>query len=1523
MRMAIILVLLLLLSTFTFNPIDEFDLDNLSDGQYTSSQGKRSKSPLSIVGESINLSLNETNEWVWVEINAATNKTWVNITTDYFDYSYYGSTLKIRAYTHSSKCIDDYFYIYAATIYSSLCENNAADSTILVVVDITDNGVTSEQGYMNATLNAEEFHPTPNPNYTYEFPDGDLNADSTSSNPINATSSASGFFEFNYDVDYFEVDVALAGTYRINVTLDQNLSIYSSSYNPYCTSGTITNTSNNYYECLSHSRYTNFYIHNNSWNAPINEHWQVQIQTSQVHSIEDPLFGDAPSSFYYAPTLHSGNWNVDGNFLSGNDADWYSTKITHGHDQEITIVSENHALIIFDESYVASLHCKDPISNVMIGAPQTIIPSQEITIICASNHFSDEIAFKIYPHNNLYDSGLGYNYTIGVESIANNSDIDIVDYGSTFDAPPRSSSNVLDVGIYSGGFKYSSDRTDEYTISVPPNSRMNVRLESNCAYLSYKSESIIGSRYFVNNGEDIELRQYLVQRDEIPASSLPVSVSPPCEYLFNVSSAPFVNSWSPTINGRLSITTSLQMENSTDEIEMINNINGFVATSATIPFDMPPNEIATISASQSSGEPLTLTLYGTYSTSGINQVQIGGMIEVGMHEVSWSHLSLIGIDGSQLSISMDLSTTQLLTDEVNEIKSLGFGALGVSNDEGFDKSDHWTINNTDDAKMVSIRLMSIDEKLNISFEPIIQCTIYGYNPATGIYEDYFPSFAVDLNNGSGQYSLRVDKLYEDCPLTTVDAPNIVSAGSTIKVNSSIFNTVSLTKSITYELVDDNLQTISSSQTVSDEEWTLLSIPSDAEGEYRLLVIHESGFVLDSQPIIITNNSQMYYSEVNSVLDLGEKPKAIFDAYLPYQNIPSLWALQNITFYENTINGTQFLQNHTSITGVGLEVVEFDLTQNVKPGVKITMQAELVSREATIQINLEWIAGVLNLRTECQSSIQPVIGEPESDLKCNITGTYSDLLSSSQYDTRAAVSGKLLIYSTEGQEKENHSFVLVNGEANIRIPTWHYSENDYYAVSLSDSYSNSTSLMSRVDNFFVDETLSEGSELNLLGSFDFSAFTIKNSALPGDEVTIQWNSQGEAISAIKWFLASGEIQSGGSFAIGSDSTEGSFKIVLPSNLDPDSVHQISIMGYSIYGQVDYSSVSIYGADYGAQVYVDINPQRPSSGEQFTISITAPSANEWLSYEWSLEHENSILSSGEGWVDANRVSFKASLPAMQFSSIVQLRVTTEDHSGQTFFNSVLIEPMPMREIHVNTDDHGVAGKEFEFSFSIEGEQLNSIDQVKTATVTIFSMSDVILQQEIYIINDNNGDYSTLIPDGSAPGTYLLSIEFELLDGELFEHRELLTILAEEEGISVFGLMTIPSLPHGFDTVIVAILAIFLLVKGKKRYDELNRNKGDTEYFARDNEEDSGIGGPNAYRDFIKSIEPVSINSHDVNVQEEQVHEESLSMSDTIVKQVPQPESLENLANPEYERQQYPADSGDWWERDSPNDEWRKLN
>jgi hypothetical protein len=1506
----LLLSLILLGSIFSMVEFETREIDILEEKNTYFAQGKRSTNAVQLNEQNNNFTLNGSNEWIWFEINNLASFSWLNLSIDDYDNTAYGEVVYMRAYSHDYSCVSTTISIYSWANSDSVCTISSANKTILVVIDLSNNGMRDWPfGNVSLTLTTsiyespETIEPT-----DYQFPDGDLNSDSTSFQQMYVTNSASGYFESYYDDDYFQIDLGYSGIYSVNLTYDENHSVSTYVSSASCTNGEIENTSENYYNCFVYSDSITFSIYNYSSSFIEAEQWSVDIEISQVRPIEDKNLGDAPSFNLYQDLLF-GSESIDGTYLSSGDTDWYSVNIEHGFDQKITILSENGAVIRFAESYIANTYCKMLKGNSLVMSSNVVIsPDIETQLICDTNHFSDEIDFSI--STSSYNYELGYNYSLTLSKVENNSGLGVADSNNILDAHGRLPLNSLQLGIHHGGFLYPSDTIDGYSIQVQPNSTAVITLESDCAIIqdTNPSYSRINSKTFVNSLLVEQQYNLIIQRSEQINSELPLAIYPVCEYKFNLSSENIASSWHPTLTGYLSLSTDVTMNDMAGEIAEQIASGSYISSSAMINIELAPNQIATITATQASGAPLMITASGSNYLSAEGEIKIAGMIEVGKNYVGWNNLYIHNIDGSPISIQMDLSTTQLLTDEVNEIKSLATGYLGISKDEGYDAYDDWIINNSDDASMISIRLTEVDAGLDVTIEGGIsstQCAHNVYNPLTGYYENGFDPVRVWLNHGSGKYALRVDKLYGECVSSSTNAPDVIPSGSAIKLNGNIYNSVGMSDQVNFQLVSKSLQVIASTNLGDITDWSLMTIPDDAVGEHYLHTIHANGFLLESSTIQVTNRSIFTSTGLYSLLDLNQNPTISVDSWLPYNNIPTEWDLQNIDFYQSTINGTEFLQSFSNMSGEGLEKIDFKLDTEVKQGTLIEMTAELVVDEIITPVNFIWKTGSIIFETECQASIQPVVGDPESDLICTILADYSQISYYSGSNTNVEIAGELLIYTSDGLLLESHDFKITDGRANIRIPTWHYSEGEYYAVATSNDVSNTTSIMNKIDNFFVDETLNPDSEYSVLGMFEFSAYSMKENAMAGDEIVIHWNYQGEKISAIKWTLTSGNYQDVSSFPIKEDSSQGTFTIDLPEDLDIQQFHIINIIAYSIYGQSQSEQLIIYGADNSPEVFVDINPQRPSVNEEFTVEIIAPDANEWLSYSWSLVHNNAILSSGDGWVNANEASFKANLPVMHFSSDVVLTVIIEDHSGIQYVNTVYITPMPLREIHVNTDGNAVSGEMFEFAFSVEGDYLNSIDSVKSATLRISSMNDIIIQEEVFIINSKNGEFSTMIPENTPPGTYMLEINFELLDGESFTHRELLTVMSEKEGISVFGMMTIPSLPHGIDTIIVSVLAIFLLVKGKRAFSARKERKN--------------IDFDSLLEDVDDKPEEFTPTDFYSNTGFDPIAPVVPGISDSIIQNL---EQTLVVQSPTYERTEHPQGSGVWWERDHSAEEWRKI-
>ena len=142
----------------------------------------------------------------------------------------------------------------------------------------------------------------------------------------------------------------------------------------------------------------------------------------------------------------------------------------------------------------------------------------------------------------------------------------------------------------------------------------------------------------------------------------------------------------------------------------------------------------------------------------------------------------------------------------------------------------------------------------------------------------------------------------------------------------------------------------------------------------------------------------------------------------------------------------------------------------------------------------------------------------------------------------------------------------NGFENIRIPMSNYVTNDIYFVKigLDDEFTMINGENSiEVINLEFEETAEE--ILQTATDFDFTMIPLRVTALPGDSVDINWQTEGNPISSLYWRLIDErfEIYSADTITFTDDVKQsGSFEVDLPENDNIDMNFILQVTAYSI-------------------------------------------------------------------------------------------------------------------------------------------------------------------------------------------------------------------------------------------------------------------------------------------------------------------------------------------------------------------------
>ena len=115
---------------------------------------------------------------------------------------------------------------------------------------------------------------------------------------------------------------------------------------------------------------------------------------------------------------------------------------------------------------------------------------------------------------------------------------------------------------------------------------------------------------------------------------------------------------------------------------------------------------------------------------------------------------------------------------------------------------------------------------------------------------------------------------------------------------------------------------------------------------------------------------------------------------------------------------------------------------------------------------------------------------------------------------------------------------------------------------------------------------------------------------------------------------------------------------------------------------------------SQILVEIQPTKPTIGEDFSLNIVNPNGDKWLSWDWQLSVSGSVISTDEGFAERDEVSITIKLPVSQYTSNPVLEVWIETIDGSEEYKTLVIDPMPMRSVEFVLLDDLVKDESSEF-------------------------------------------------------------------------------------------------------------------------------------------------------------------------------------------------------------------------------------
>jgi hypothetical protein len=228
----------------------------------------------------------------------------------------------------------------------------------------------------------------------------------------------------------------------------------------------------------------------------------------------------------------------------------------------------------------------------------------------------------------------------------------------------------------------------------------------------------------------------------------------------------------------------------------------------------------------------------------------------------------------------------------------------------------------------------------------------------------------------------------------------------------------------------------------------------------------------------------------------------------------------------------------------------------------------------------------------------------------------------------------------------------------------------------------------------------------------------------------------------------------------------------------------------------------------------------------------------------------------------------------------------------------------ELKIESPDYAVIGKSFKVEWVVESYAPSSVDDASIIEVSIIQLgtSQEVLKREL-LASGNSGSFSLTIEDHVKPGTYIIYIMLKTTGGSEYEYTTILQIKSPSEpvGINLLGL-NIPPLGAGYDTILTLLVLANIIAVWVIFYRQ-NKSKEDDE---------GEIEDETIISEMIELDQNLLIPTETISTHNEYQHQ-----LQTFTNQP-------NAGDPAYEWQEHPLNSGKWWYRIGPWDEWtQKLN
>ena len=1271
---------------------------------------------------------------------------------------------------------------------------------------------------------------------------------------------------------------------------------------------------------------------NNSNEEEVPWNWSVRASTLRGVTGEDVRNGDSRSTQWRTPVLNNGV--AYGSFQSSSDQDYFSIPIEHGSSQSFTVLSKGRIQVGLSDAQHCSVEQTDLNETEQAYLRQSVV-------MCDAVNMSDAVRFTLTSLDQGHEHPEPHYQVITETTTQPMFEAYLAENISSTDVPsvhslaePLSSSGVT------GTFTYKSDTVDTYRFEPFDFTNTLFTLESNCATIKNAKSSYLERAIYpgwnprINQDMSVpNSPTYTIEVHRLyQTSELNPALKTPCLYELSLTEAeqPFFENVGVVHDLRLNPNSVLSI----NEFNTSYDSNRTQSYTMTLPVDLPPLLNGRVTANQASNQPVEILAFAASGSvvselnSGTNMTYLGQNIELGLGYVQWETVRLNGLDGSPLTVQL-VATTMPLTSTVesSEWPSNVQGALGSSENEGWDDEDRWTLNNSNGASYFSVQFTSFTGTLNATMPANggdkrlshFQCLLpTGGSPLPEFGpDDVSDPVTLSRLSGDGGYVVLVRQGTDSvCPDDlTVSIPLAIPENSDFRIRYAAVQA----HDVTFRLYDAQGSEVFSTGALQRDLWhPINSLRSLQPGTYHWLAHNYDGVVIHEQSMDITATPVFTAQPTQSVLDAFEVPELYINAVSVHSAEPQPWTIAELQYTGVGEDGEAFVVNSSDeIEGYGSDVVAFNDLPTLLTGSALSATASVESNGHVQTYAWNWDVGFLRPATSCEGMVTYSPLRPENQVACTVSFPLVTHSGPTGHASEGMFSGTMNVHNSNDTLVASVPFTSDRfNPTSVRIDLSEFDGAGRFSTTLAMDAEDGLYFTESTAEFEVQRSLIVEVGSEAIGEFTFDVLSIRSTAMGGDEVVLLWESGGQPLSYM--FInvhAEGQLVTSRSVMIDGD-VDGTVNVRLPDSVNPFNDHSIVITAVSQYGDTITRTTSLQGMSESTEVYLDTHPTQPTIGESFKVSINEPDGKSWLAWEWELGVAGDVIQEGDGFVEANRADFEVDLPVAQYTSNPVLTVLVETKDGTVHLKTATIDPLPMRYVNVELTEALVVGESAAFNWEVKGVFLNQMDNVQRVELEIYSMSFERMHDDIFFDNNTKGTDVIQLDDSLRPGSYNLVARFWFADGTSFDHRESVQVLSEPEGLRLLGL-TVPPLVKGLDTLLV----VFLVVHAVFLQRRLRNKRASGELHGMNHEEgtdDDTYDDDNSHQETpamvdLKTLPPVP----DGLVLEDQAEAPRLG--------------VEHESNYGYENtvhtnsdlyQEYPVGSGIFWQRSSPYDEWEMV-